>query len=300
MVLEVKNLCKSYGKNKILENVSFNIDNGEILGFLGPNGAGKTTTIKIITDSVRANSGEVVVCGYNIRDDRNEAMRNIGAVVESPECYGYLTGRQNLEMMAKIRKISKERVNEVIEFVKLKDRIDDKVKKYSLGMKQRLGIAIALLSKPKLLILDEPTNGLDPSGISEFRILLKSLVKDKSCSILISSHQLTEIENIASKVVFINKGKITSTTDINSLLNEDKTIHLVTEKSIENRMSLGKINEIIDFSETCDGYLLKIKNNNKGNFEIIKQLVQLNVKFDYIYQDKKNLEDKYFEIIDEN
>ena len=162
-------LSKSIGKNKIIKDLSFEINQGEIFGFLGPNGSGKTTTIRMMVDLISMDSGTIKILGHDITKDREQALAPIGAVVENPELYGYLSGRENLQQIARIRNIPKSKIDEVVALVGLTGRINDKMRKYSLGMKQRLGLAAALLSDPKLLILDEPTNGLDPTGIIEFR-----------------------------------------------------------------------------------------------------------------------------------
>ena len=174
IVLKCENLNKSFGKKKILTDVSFEISKGDILGFIGPNGSGKTTTIKLILGLNSINSGKVTINSFDIQKDFERAIQKVGAIVENPDMYMYLSGYENLKLIAKLYKgISKERIDEVVKLVKLEGRIKDKVSKYSLGMRQRLGIAQALLNHPNLLILDEPTNGLDPEGIKELRDLLK-------------------------------------------------------------------------------------------------------------------------------
>ena len=190
-VLEVENLKKSLGKREIIKDISFSIEEGEIFGFLGPNGAGKTTTIRMLVGLIHPNEGSIKICGYDLKKDTEKALKEVGAVVENPELYKYLTGRENLMQIARIRKIPKESVEETIKLVGLENRIDDKVRKYSLGMKQRLGLAASLLSNPKLLILDEPTNGLDPSGILDFREVVKKAAKEKGMAVFISSHILS-------------------------------------------------------------------------------------------------------------
>ncbi|HOB26441.1 MAG TPA: ABC transporter ATP-binding protein, partial [Bacilli bacterium] len=177
-ILSVNNICKSIGKKQILKNVSFNIEEGEILGFIGPNGAGKTTTIKLILGLQSIDSGTVKINGYDIQHDFEKAIARVGGIVESPDLYMYLTGRQNLMLIKRMYKdIKDEDMDNIIELIGLKNRIDDKVSKYSLGMRQRLGIGAALISNPNVLILDEPTNGLDPEGIKDIRDLIKKLAK---------------------------------------------------------------------------------------------------------------------------
>ena len=239
-VLEVKNIDKFFGKKQILKDISFDIEEGEILGFVGPNGSGKTTTIKIILGLQQASRGEVFINGNNIKDNYENAIRKVGAIVESPDMYMYLSGLENLKLVANYYNISHNEIERVVEFVGLKARIKDKVSKYSLGMRQRLGIAQAILNKPNLLIVDEPTNGLDPSGIIEFRNMLKELAKKEKMSIFISSHNLAEIENICDKVLLLKEGKIVSSDVLKEVENNDKyklelssTLKLKKEEKVE-------------------------------------------------------------------
>lgn len=210
-VLEVKNLSKSFAKSKVLDNINLEIYEQDIIGLIGPNGAGKTTLIKTILNLYKYDSGSVSVCGYDTKTNLEEALSKIGCIIEKPDMYDNITGRKNLKIVSLINNIKdKEYINEMIKFVNLETRIDDYVKKYSLGMKQRLAICSALIKKPNLLILDEPTNGLDPKGIKELRIMLKEISAKYKMSILISSHILSEIENICDRVIIIDNGKIVS------------------------------------------------------------------------------------------
>lgn len=236
-VLEVHNLNKSYGKKQVLYDVSFEINSGEILGFIGPNGAGKTTTIKLILGLQFADSGQVIINGHDISKDREKAILKVGAIVENPDMYQYLSGRTNLEMVARLYKdVTKDRIEEVIKLVGLENRINDKVSKYSLGMRQRLGIAAALINKPNLLILDEPTNGLDPEGIKELRELLKKLAKTEDVAVLISSHNLAELESFCNVVSIIQNGKVLKTSRVKDLKKNDNEYYLELDKidGIEN------------------------------------------------------------------
>lgn len=210
-VLEVSNLSKSFGKRKILDNINLTIHEGDIVGLIGPNGAGKTTLIKTILSLYKYDSGNVKICGYDTKKDLEKALSKTGSIIENPDMYLHLTGKKNLKITTLINDIKdKGYVDEMVKFVGLDDRINDKVKKYSLGMKQRLGLANALIKKPKLLILDEPTNGLDPRGIKELRAMLKKISTEQNMSILISSHILSEVENICDRVIIIDKGNIVS------------------------------------------------------------------------------------------
>ena len=203
------------GKKEILKGVSINMQAGDILGFIGPNGAGKTTTIKLILGLQSITSGSVKINGYDIQKDFTKAIEKVGTIVENPDLYMYLTGYDNLKLIANLYdNVDKKRIDEVVELVGLKNRIHDKVSKYSLGMRQRLGIAQAILHKPNLLILDEPTNGLDPEGMKEVRDLLKLLAEKEKMGILISSHNLAELENLCNKISIIKNGQIVETNEI--------------------------------------------------------------------------------------
>ena len=209
VVLEVNNLYKSIGKREILHNNNLKIYEGDIVGLIGPNGAGKSTLIKTITSLYKINSGNIKICGFDIKKELEDALSKIGCIIESPDLYKDLTGRDNIEIVKMLNNIKDNNyIEEMIDFVKLRDRIDDKVKKYSLGMKQRLALLCALIKKPKLLILDEPTNGLDPKGIKELREMIKRISREDNISVLISSHILKEVENICDRIVIINEGFI--------------------------------------------------------------------------------------------
>lgn len=218
-LLECQNLCKSFGKKQILKDVSFEIDEGDILAFIGPNGSGKTTTIKLILGLQNIDKGKVTINGFDIEKDFVKSIEKVGAIVENPDTYMYLTGWQNLKLTANLYKdITDEKIKEIVKLVELEGRINDKVSKYSLGMRQRLGIARALINEPNVLILDEPTNGLDPEGIKDLRNLLKKLAKE-GLGILISSHNLAELESFCNKVLIIDNGTIIETSEVKEFKN---------------------------------------------------------------------------------
>ncbi|HDR8184759.1 TPA: ABC transporter ATP-binding protein [Bacillus thuringiensis] len=218
-ILSVRDVKKVIGKKTIVENISFDVKQGEVFGFLGPNGAGKTTTIRMLVGLIKETEGTISIGGYSIKENFREAMRQIGSIVENPELYTYLTGWENLKQFARmLGGISDERIIEITQMVHLDERIHDKVKTYSLGMKQRLGIAQALLGNPKLLILDEPTNGLDPAGIRELREFIHKLVKEENMSVFISSHLLSEVQMICDRVAIIHKGKMITVATIEELI----------------------------------------------------------------------------------
>ncbi|MBZ9607846.1 ABC transporter ATP-binding protein [Clostridium estertheticum] len=208
-VLKIEKLKKVIGKRTIVSDISIELKKGEIFGFLGPNGAGKSTTIKMIVGLSKITEGNIYVGGCSVNEDFKGAMRNIGCIVENPDMYNYMSGLDNLKIFAKIYKdVDEIRINEVVKIADLERAINDKVKTYSLGMKQRLGIAQALLHSPKLLILDEPTNGLDPAGIKDLRELLRKLSSETGLTVLVSSHILGEMQQMCDRVGIINKGKI--------------------------------------------------------------------------------------------
>jgi ABC-2 type transport system ATP-binding protein len=220
-ILSVKNVSKTFGKKKVVSDLSFDVNTGEVFGFLGPNGAGKTTTIKMIMGFLSIDEGKIFVSGYNLKKNYEKAMADIGGIVENPEMYKDLSGLTNLKMYARLHDgVTRERIDETVALVGMQNRINEKVKKYSLGMKQRLGLAQAILHKPKLLILDEPTNGLDPVGIKELRDLLKQLAHEENIGVFVSSHMLSEMEQMCDRVAIITTGKILGVKPIQEFLDE--------------------------------------------------------------------------------
>lgn len=232
-ILDIKGLNKTLGKKQILHNINLQAFGGEVFGFLGPNGAGKTTTIKIAVGLLALDEGEISICGHSVTKEFEKAMANVGGIVENPEMYKYLTGKQNLMQYARMRglKDPQKRIDEVVELVKLSNRINDKISKYSLGMRQRLGVAQALLHKPKLLILDEPTNGLDPQGIKELRDILKAVAHNDGVCVVVSSHLMSEMELMCDRVGIIANGKMIGTYTMEELISQSggNTVKYVLE-----------------------------------------------------------------------
>ena len=219
VTLSVRGLRKTIGKREIIRGLDFELRSGEVFGFLGPNGAGKTTTIRMLVGLIKPTTGTIKVCGYDIDKEFPQAIRHMGCIVENPELYSYLSGWGNLQYFARMLDgIGEERIQEVVDLVGLSARIHDKVKTYSLGMRQRLGIAQALLSKPRVLILDEPTNGLDPSGIREMRGFIRYLAKKEGLSVFVSSHLLSEIQLMCDRVAIISKGSVIRVDSVHHLL----------------------------------------------------------------------------------
>lgn len=218
VVLSVEGVRKKIGRKWIINDVTFDVREGEIFGFLGPNGAGKTTTIRMLVDLIRPSEGKITVCGYNVNREPEKALQYVGSIVENPEVYTYLTGWENLQHFARMQPgVGKDRIAEVVDIVRLDQRIHDKVSTYSLGMRQRLGIAQALLGRPRLLILDEPTNGLDPKGIKELREFIRRLADD-GLAVFVSSHLLSEIQLLCDRVAIISKGRVLAVGGVDDLV----------------------------------------------------------------------------------
>lgn len=237
-IIEVKNLSKKFGTFEAVKDVSFTVNKGDVFGFLGPNGAGKSTTIRCMLSLIAPNSGTIAIFGKNLANHRTQILNNIGCIIEKPDFYRYLSAEKNLEMFARIsgRDSSKKEIQEMLEFVGLAGRGKDKVKGFSHGMKQRLGIAQTLLHKPDLIILDEPTTGLDPQGIIEVRNLILRLKTEQQKTVLLSSHQLSEIEIIANRMVIINKGKSMIEGSVDNLVNEQDLLLQINVSDYQNAM----------------------------------------------------------------
>ena len=217
-MLSARNLTKVIGKRTIVDNVSFDLNPSEVFGFLGPNGAGKTTTIRMLVGLIRPTAGSVTICGHDLRRELEQAMRCIGCIVENPDLYRFMTGRENLQHFARMLGANDDDVERVASLVSLAHRLDQRVGTYSLGMRQRLGIAQAMLGNPRVLILDEPANGLDPAGIREIRELLRGLAHDRQMSIFVSSHLLAEIELMCDRVAIIHHGRILKEGSVHELI----------------------------------------------------------------------------------
>ena len=225
-VIKVQALSKNFGAIKAVDQLSFEVAAGQVYGFLGQNGSGKSTTIRMLLSLIHPSQGHIEIFGQSLTDHRSAILEQVGAVIERPDLYPYLTAQEHLTLFAKLRKqkITAAKIEATLSQVGLLARANDKVQTYSLGMKQRLGIGIALLHDPKLIILDEPTNGLDPQGIADIRQLIKSLSKDEGKTVLVSSHLLSEIEQIASHILIIHQGKKMAEGPTSSLLDPNKTI----------------------------------------------------------------------------
>lgn len=240
-ILVCENLKKQVKRKVIIENISFSVDKGEVVGLIGPNGAGKTTIIKSILGLINLTEGKVTINGYDIKKDFVKAIEKVGAIVENPDAYMYLSGYDNLKITANNYKgITKSRIDEVAKIVGLENRIKDKVSTYSLGMRQRLGIAEAIINNPELLILDEPTNGLDVEGIIEIRNLIKNL-SHQGIAIIISSHNLTEIDNLCNRIIAIKNGKMIVNETIDEFKTSENGEKLSSEEAFIKKVGENKI-----------------------------------------------------------
>lgn len=270
-ILRCENIEKEIKGKKIIEDISFSINSGDIVGLLGPNGAGKTTIIKLILNLIKLTKGSIYINGYNKDKYFVKAMEKVGAIVEMPDLYMYLSGYDNLRIIANnYKNISRERIDEVAKIVGLEKRIKDKVYTYSLGMRQRLGIAGAIINEPKLLILDEPTNGLDIEGIIEMRTLIKKL-SQKEIGILISSHNLSEIDNLCNRIILIKKGKKISDSTIEEFKSTSKTqTYLVELDKIKN---LDKLITEYEF-EILENNTIRVKIDKEEISNLLRKLLE--------------------------
>lgn len=291
-ILEIKNVSKKIGKRQILNNLSLEVKEGEIYGFVGPNGAGKTTLIKVMLGLYKSDSGTIKIDGYDIKNDFESAMNAVGAIIENPEMYSYMTGKDNIDLYLRMNpNPDKKYVKDVIESVKLGNRINNKVRTYSLGMRQRLGIAQALVSKPKILILDEPTNGLDPLGIKELRELLKKISKEQNIAVFISSHILKEIELICDRIAIIDNGTILEVKDMNDI-KEDKLQVSFELSPIDKAEEILK-NKNISYEIKEDQIKISISKEEIPKYN--KLFVKEKIDVYQIRKDIKSLEDEFIE-----
>ncbi|RED65043.1 ABC transporter ATP-binding protein [Cohnella lupini] len=294
-VVRLQNVTKVIGKRTIIDGVSFEVRPGEVFGFLGPNGSGKTTTIRMIVGLMGMTAGDIHIGEHSVRSDFPKAIVQVGAIVENPEMYKFLTGYQNLMHYARMNpSITKERIQEVVELVGLQGRIHDKVKKYSLGMRQRLGVAQAVMHKPKLLVLDEPTNGLDPAGIRELRDYLRRLAQDEGTAVVVSSHLLSEMELMCDRVAILQNGKIIDVRSIRGQDNDVKTLEEVSFDVDHPDAALG-ILEGLGNGKIVDG-LLNLSSDRAGVAALNRRLVEAGINVYGIRVKTKSLEDQFLEM----
>ena len=292
LVLECNKVFKKIGHHVIVSDLSFSLNEGDILGFIGPNGAGKTTSIKLMLGLHSLSGGSVKILGYDIKKDFVKAIRQVGAIVENPDLYMYLTGYENLKIASVFYQVDKNRIDEVVRLVGLEERIHDAVKNYSLGMRQRLGIAVAILHRPKLLILDEPMNGLDPEGIKDLKNILTTLARDYSMAIIISSHILSELESFCTRICIFSKGRVEKDASI-------VEIKRITEKErycLE--VSDTNLDSILTSYQVLDNEHIEVSTTRENIVNILKALLLNDI---FVYEVKRevlSLEDVFLKVME--
>ncbi len=297
VVLSVSNLTKVFKNRVAVDHISFEIHEGEIFGFLGPNGAGKTTTMRMICGLTTITDGSATVCGYSVTKDFEKAMKLTGGLIETPQMYGYMSGYDNLKYYASLTGVKNSTIIEYATVVGLQNRIKDKVKKYSLGMKQRLGIAQALLHSPKLLILDEPLSGLDPNGVKELRDFLSAIAKKYKIAILISSHMLSDMEQLCDTLGIINNGKLVEVKSMAQLkqgiAKQNKIRIKVDYPNFAGKIVLNQFRYKVDV--VGNSIIVHAGSDTAG--DITRALVQNNISVFGVESINKNLEELFLEII---
>lgn len=287
-IVEIKNLNKTIKGKQIIKKLNLEFYPGQITGFLGPNGAGKTTTIRMMTGLMHPTEGEVIINGQSLAKNFEEAISHVGVIVENPEMYKFMSGYKNLQHFARMHKgVTKERIDEVVAQVGLQNRIHEKVKTYSLGMRQRLGLAQAMLHRPKFLILDEPTNGLDPAGIREFRMYLRKIADEDNVAIVVSSHLLSEIELMVDRIAIIQNGELIDIRELEQ------------EVALQYYMEVGQPEQFVALlgdrvKKENGGFVLDLTKENVP--AIIRQVVEVGIDLYTIQPIQKNLEDQFIEM----
>ncbi|MGJ7912251.1 ABC transporter ATP-binding protein [Neobacillus sp. LXY-1] len=298
-IVELKNVTKSIKGKKIIDDISFQVNKGEVFGFLGPNGAGKTTTIRMIVGLMGITSGDIMIGGSSIKNDFEDAVRHIGAIVENPEMYKFLTGYQNLVHFARMSKgITKEKIAEVVGLVGLTNRIHDKVKTYSLGMRQRLGLAQCLLHDPQVLILDEPTNGLDPAGIREIRDYVRQLAREKNMAVIVSSHLLSEMEMMCDRIGIIQDGRLIDVQQVKEFVQGEGAVYEIEVVPSDKAITVFKsCYPDIRVQRSKNGITVELSKEEIPN--LVKAFVEENIQVYGIKETAKTLEDRFLEVTGE-
>ncbi|MFT8343445.1 ABC transporter ATP-binding protein [Clostridium beijerinckii] len=296
-ILLLDNVHKSIKNKEIVKGITFSINEGEVLGFLGPNGAGKSTTLRMIVGLSSPTSGKILIDGYSITKDYVKAMSKVGCIIEGPDMYNYLSGLENLKMLASMNKnVTNEDITRVIELVGMQNRINEKVSTYSLGMKQRLGLAQALIHKPKLLILDEPTNGLDPSGINEFRHIIKDLAKKENIAVLVSSHLISEVELMCDTVAIIKSGTLLKYASVSELISDKEVSFVLSDNSKGIKILKDKWNinsSLIDNKIIAKVDVSKIEKINSS-------FIEEGIAIKFVSINQKTLEDLFLSLTESN
>ncbi|MDG5855533.1 ABC transporter ATP-binding protein [Clostridium beijerinckii] len=296
-ILLLDNVHKSIKNKEIVKGITFSINEGEVLGFLGPNGAGKSTTLRMIVGLSSPTSGKILIDGYSITKDYVKAMSKVGCIIEGPDMYNYLSGLENLKMLASMNKnVTNEDITRVIELVGMQNRINEKVSTYSLGMKQRLGLAQALIHKPKLLILDEPTNGLDPSGINEFRHIIKDLAKKENIAVLVSSHLISEVELMCDTVAIIKSGTLLKYASVSELISDKEVSFVLSDNSKGIKILKDKWNT--DSSLINNNIIAKVDVSKIE--KINSSFIEEGIAIKFVSINQKTLEDLFLSLTESN
>ncbi|MDY0406918.1 ABC transporter ATP-binding protein [Virgibacillus sp. 179-BFC.A HS] len=302
--MELIHTKKRIGQKEIIKGLSFQIKKGEVFGFIGPNGAGKTTTIRMMVGLMNITSGDILIQGNSIKTKFKEAIKEVGAIVENPEMYPFMTGWQNLMHYARMSSdVTKERVHEVVALVGLEKAINQKVGRYSLGMRQRLGIAQALLSYPSILILDEPTNGLDPAGIREIRQYIRRIAEEEQVSVIISSHLLSEIEMMCDRIGIIKNGELITIESVRAAVGEsekEKELLMMQVEAAPIDKAINLLQAKHSIKAVREEKMLVFQTEKENVPSIIKTLVEQDIAIYQAGVAKKSLEDKFFDLIGEN
>jgi ABC-2 type transport system ATP-binding protein len=298
-IVELKDVTKVIKGRTIIDNISFKVNKGEVFGFLGPNGAGKTTTIRMIVGLMGITSGDIIIGGSSIKTDFENAVGHVGAIVENPEMYKFLTGYQNLVHYARMVKgITKEKIAETVELVGLSERIHDKVKTYSLGMRQRLGLAQCLLHDPEVLILDEPTNGLDPAGIREIRDYVRQLAREKNMAVIVSSHLLSEMEMMCDRIGIIQNGQLIDVQLVQEFVQSTETTYeLEVVPSDHALLIVQEHYPSIRATRSRNGISVELSKEEIP--KLVKAFVAEDIQVYGIKEVAKTLEDRFLEVTSE-
>ncbi|CAI8976965.1 MULTISPECIES: ABC transporter ATP-binding protein [Bacillus] len=290
-IVRVEQLTKRIGSKTLVENISFEVKKGEVVGLLGPNGAGKTTLMRMMVGMIRMTEGEVWIDGQSVKQKFESTAAKIGAVIENPEFYPFLSGYENLAYFGRMNgNVTEDRIDEVVQLLGMGQVIDRKVKAYSLGMRQRLGIAQALIHNPDVLILDEPTNGLDPNGIHEMRMYINKIAHEQGKAVLVSSHLLSEVELMCDRVIIIQHGKYVATQNIKQAESlEMETIHIRVD-------DVKQAADLLTYDVLIQGNELILTVENEGIPNVIRTLTEKGIRIYRVYEERKTLEEKFLEL----
>jgi ABC-type multidrug transport system ATPase subunit len=299
-IVSVKNLSKSFKGFQAVKNVSFTVNKNDVFGFLGPNGAGKSTSLRCMLSLIKEDSGDISLFGMPMKSNRTAVLSNIGSIIEKPDFYKYLSAYKNLELLARISgsSVSKSAINDILEFVGLQGRENHRFRTFSHGMKQRLGIAQALMHNPELIILDEPTTGLDPQGIVDIRNLILKLSQEQGKTVILSSHQLSEIEMIANRMVIINKGETLIEGSVNELLNTSQMVVRFQLDDVQRGLKLLSLDFGIDAKPDATEQELELEIEKMRIPDVAECFVKNGIRI-YSIEQKRKLEDYFIKMIKE-